>query len=232
MCEMCRGLPLTRRSVFRSIGVAASAIALVAAAPADTSVLPADALKRLEDGNRRYVSGQLDPKDFTTDRAARATGQAPFAAILACSDSRVAPELIFDCHPGELFVVRNAGNCVEPFGVASLEFAATALGVRLIVVVGHSECGAVKAAISTIENGGNAPGHIPSLINAIRPSVETVRSHGEKTPSVGAVIQAHVAHGGAEIRASQPTLAPLVRSGQLHVAGGVYDIASGRVTLI
>ncbi len=232
MCEMCRGLPLKRRAFFSSIGVAASAIALAAAAPADTSVLPADALKRLEEGNRRYVGGQLDPKDFTTDRAARASGQAPFAAILACSDSRVAPELIFDCHPGEVFVIRNAGNCVEPFGVASLEYAATALGVRLIVVMGHSECGAVKAAIATIENGSKAPGHIPSLINAIRPSVETVRSQGGKTPSVEAVIRAHVAHGVAEIRANQPTLAPLVRTGQLHVAGGLYDIASGRVTLI
>lgn len=118
--------------------------------------------------------------------------------MLSCSDSRVAPELIFDCHPGEVFVVRNAGNSVEPFGVASLEHAITALGVRLIMVVGHSGCGAIKAAIETVEKGTDAPGHLPSLINDIRPSIEAVRGKGKAAPSPEAVIRAHVARGVAD----------------------------------
>jgi carbonic anhydrase len=215
-----------------SLGIAASAVALGAAAPDGASVEPAEALRRLEAGNRRYVAGALDPKDFTTGRAARAAGQAPFAALLCCSDSRVAPELIFDCHPGEVFVVRNAGNCVEPFGVASMEYATTALGVRLIVVVGHSGCGAVKAAIETVETGSDAPGHLPALVNDIRPSIEAVRGAGKGAPPAEAVIRAHVLRGVAELRANQPVLAGRARDGRLQVAGGVYDIASGRVVLV
>ena len=232
MCDRCHGAPFTRRAFVGSFGMAVPALALGAAAPADSSVSPADALRRLEEGNRRYVAGDLDPKDFTTGRAARSAGQAPFAALLSCSDSRVAPELIFDCHPGEVFVVRNAGNCVEPFGIASLEYAITALGVRLIMVVGHSGCGAIKAAIETVEKGSDAPGHLPALINDIRPSIEAVRDKGRKAPSPEAVIRAHVARGVAELRANQPILAAQARTGQLQLAGGIYDIASGRVTLI
>ena len=232
MCSMCLGRSATRRIFVGRLGVAVSAFALGAAAPSGASVSPADAMRRLQDGNRRYVTGRLDPKDFTTGRAARAAGQAPFAAVLSCSDSRVAPELLFDCHPGEVFVVRNAGNCVEPFGVASLEYAVTALGVRLIVVVGHSGCGAVKAAIATIEGGSEAPGHLPALINDIRPSVAAVQKQGGGTPSLDAVIRAHVLRGVDELGANQPILAGQVRRGQLEVAGGLYDIGSGRVTPI
>lgn len=232
MCDTCHGKPLTRRAVIGSFGVAAAALALGAAAPAGAPVLPADALRRLQEGNARYAGGQLDPKDFTTGRAARAAGQAPFAAVLSCSDSRVAPELIFDCHPGEVFVVRNAGNCIEPFGVASLEYAATALGVRLIVVLGHSGCGAVKAAIATIAKGSEAPGHLPALINAIRPAVEAAQGRGGGTPPLEAVIGAHVSEGVAALRVNQPILARLVQTGALHIAGGTYDIATGKVTMI
>lgn len=232
MCIRCPGERVSRRSFLGSLGVVASALTLGAAAPAGTAVPPEAALKRLEEGNVRYVAGQLDPKDFTAGRAARAGGQAPFAALLSCSDSGVAPELIFDCHPGEVFVIRNAGNCVEPFGIASLEYAATALSARLILVLGHSGCGAVKATIDTIENGSDAPGHLPALINEIRPAFADVRGHGDTAPSLEAVIRAHVVRGVAELRANQPILASLVRTGQLQVVGGIYDIGSGRVSLI
>ncbi len=232
MCDRHLDLRFTRRALVGCFGASAAAMALGGAAPAGPSVSPGDALRRLADGNRRYVRGQLDPKDFTTGRAARAAGQAPFAAILSCSDSRVAPELLFDCHPGEVFVVRNAGNCVEPFGVASLEYAVTALGTRLILVLGHSGCGAVKAAIATVEEGSDAPGHLPALINDIRPAIEAARGTGSGAPSVEAVIRTHVSRGVAELRANQPILAARVRRGELEVAGGVYDIASGTVTLI
>ena len=232
MCRVFQGMRLSRRTLIGSIGAAASSLALGAAAPVGPAVLPADALRRLEEGNLRYVNGQLDPKDFSTGRAARALGQAPFAAVLSCSDSRVAPELLFDCHPGEVFVVRNAGNCVEPFGVASLEYAVTALGTRLILVVGHSGCGAVKAAIATVENASPAPGHLPAIINDIRPAIESAQRHGEKTPTLDTVIRTHVLRAVAELKANQPVLASLVSSGKLQVAGGIYDITSGRVMLV
>lgn len=129
MCNKC----LTRRSVF-SVGIGALAVtASVAAAqaqPARSADTPDAALARLVEGNARYVAGKLNERDFSAGRAARAQGQAPFAAILGCADSRVAPELAFDQAPGELFVVRVAGNFVTPDGLGSLEYGAAVLAPR------------------------------------------------------------------------------------------------------
>lgn len=122
----------------------ASAVAQVADKMPAT---PDEALRRLKDGNARYVSNTEINTDHSVGRAIRAGGQAPFAAIVSCADSRVAPELIFDQGPGDLFVIRVAGNFVNEDGLASLEYGALVLGIKTIIVLGHSSCGAVEATI-------------------------------------------------------------------------------------
>jgi len=126
------------------------------------------------EGNARYVSGQLTERDFSAGRVARTQGQKPFAAILGCADSRVAPELAFDQGPGELFVVRVAGNFVTPDGLGSLEYGAAVLGTKVIMVLGHTSCGAIGATIGALQNGNTLPGHIAGLVTAMKPGIEAV----------------------------------------------------------
>jgi carbonic anhydrase len=139
---------------------------------ASAPVTPDEALQRLIDGNARYVANAPINTDHSVGRSNRALGQQPFAAIVSCADSRVAPELIFDQGPGELFVVRVAGNFINEEGLASLEYGAAVLGIKTIVVLGHTSCGAVDATIKSVQDDTLPPGHLPSLVNAIRPAVE------------------------------------------------------------
>jgi len=234
---MCQACPTPRRHFLRaSLALAASgALAGLsparAAQPAQAKISPAAALQRLQEGNARYVAGKPQVRDFSPSRAARAAGQAPFAAILACADSRVAPEILFDQGLGDLFVVRVAGNVVETEGLASLEYAVHYLGVSLIMVMGHSSCGAVEAAISVERDGTQLPGHLPGLIDAIVPAVKEVRQDpaGQLLERATA---ANVRQAVGQLSASSPLLAPAVASGKLQVAGSVYDIASGRVVAV
>jgi len=136
------------------------------AQPARSADSPDAAFARLMEGNARYVSGQLTERDFSAGRVARTQGQKPFAAILGCADSRVAPELAFDQGPGELFVVRVAGNFVTPDGLGSLEYGAAVLGTKVIMVLGHTSCGAIGATIGALQNGNTLPGHIAGLVTA------------------------------------------------------------------
>ena len=123
-----------------------------------------EALAELSAGNKRYVTGQNIHHDFVPERPALAQSQHPFAIILGCADSRVAPELAFDQTRGRLFVVRLAGNFVDDNGLASIEFGASVLGALLIMVLGHNECGAVKAAVDVVTKNAQLPGHLPELI--------------------------------------------------------------------
>src|SRR4029453_18222934 len=123
------------------------------------------------EGNERYAKNEMKERDFSAGRAARASAQYPFAAILSCADSRVSPELAFDEGPGELFVVRVAGNFVTPDLLASLEYGVQFLGVPFILVLGHSKCGAVDAAIKVAKSKATLPGHLPDLVKAIKPAV-------------------------------------------------------------
>ena len=116
----------------------------------------------------------MNERDFSANRAARAQGQAPFAAVLGCADSRVAPELAFDQPPGELFVVRVAGNFMTPDGLGSLEFGAAVLGTKVIMVLGHTSCGAVNATVAALQKGNDLPGHIGDLVRAMKPGIESV----------------------------------------------------------
>ena len=136
------------------------------------AISPDEALKRIMAGNARYAANTARNKDFSAGRAARAVGQHPIAAILSCANSRLSPELAFDQGPGELFVVRLAGNFVNDDGLASIEYGLKFLGIPLVVVLGHSNCGAVDATIKVVKDGAELPGHLPDLVNSIRPAVE------------------------------------------------------------
>src|SRR5216110_584585 len=158
------------------------------------AVAPTEAISKLKEGNGRYAGGNLQHPGQTTERRAElANTQHPFATIVSCSDSRVPPEIVFDQGLGDLFVVRVAGNVIDDHALGSIEYAVDHLGVRLIVVLGHQSCGAVQAARETIAAKSKAPGHIQSLVTAIRPAVEaTAKGYLEATIKANAnnVVQA------------------------------------------
>src|SRR5262249_22119071 len=140
-----------------------------ASPPATTS--GEEALRRLMQGNANYRANRTHVRDFEAGRAARVTTHRPIASILSCSDARVGPEFVFDQGPGDLFVVRVAGNVLLDEGLASLEYAAQFLGSPLIFVLGHSGCGAVEAAIKVAKDNATLPGHLPQLIDQVKPAV-------------------------------------------------------------
>jgi carbonic anhydrase len=180
------------------------------------------------EGNARYVSGQMKERDFSAGRVARTQGQAPFAAILGCADSRVAPELAFDQTPGELFVVRVAGNFVTPDGLGSLEYGAAVLGTKVIMVLGHNSCGAIGATIGAPQKGNTLPGHIAGLVTAMKPGVEAVVKAGGPDLEQRAVV-ANVQANVRRLQAEKPILADMVAAGKLKVVGAYYDLATGKV---
>jgi carbonic anhydrase len=187
-----------------------------------------EALRRLLEGNERYLRGELRHGErLAEQRAACASEQHPFAAVLGCSDSRVPPQLIFDQGAGDLFTTRVAGQVATDAVVGSLEYAVEHLGVPLVLVLGHSSCGAVAACMQ----GCDAPaeGHLGVLFEAIAPAVERARrSPGDPLESA---VGFHVDNVVRQLRASEPVLAPRVRAGTLGVVGAVYDLGSGAVTL-
>jgi carbonic anhydrase len=236
MCNVCDSRGLSRRNVFSAglgaLALTAAATATVAQAQPTRAVdTPDAAFARLMEGNARYVSGQLNQRDFTAGRAARAQGQAPFAAILGCADSRVAPELAFDQGPGELFIVRVAGNFVTPDGLGSLEYGAAVLGTKVIMVLGHTNCGAIGATIGALQKGNTLPGHIAGLVTAMKPGVESVVKAGGpdlEQRTVVANVQANV----RRLQTEKPILGDMVAAGKLKVVGAYYDLPTGKVVLV
>jgi carbonic anhydrase len=186
-----------------------------------------DALGRLLEGNARFVtSGAGHPRQDAERRELLAGGQAPFAIIVSCSDSRVPPEVVFDQGLGDLFVIRVAGNVVDDLELASIEYAAEHLGTKLVMILGHERCGAVTAAVQ----GGHLPGHLPALMEALRPAVDARReAHGD--PVEGAML-ANVELTAARVRGSEPILAGLAAAGELKVVGARYDLDTGVVEVI
>jgi carbonic anhydrase len=234
MCNACLAAGLSRR-VMLGAGLAAAAAAPLAgiaqAQPARAADTPDAALKLLIDGNARYVSNQMNERDFSAGRAARARGQAPFAAILGCADSRVAPELAFDQAPGDLFVVRVAGNFMTPDGLASLEYGAAVLGTKVIMVLGHTNCGAINATVAALQKGNDLPGHIGDLVRAMKPGVEPALKQPGDDLAQRAVL-ANVRWNVQRLIEAKPILADMVAAKKLSVVGGVYDLATGKVTLV
>ena len=199
--------------------------------PPPNAIPPAEALKRLQEGNARYVANTSTNKDFSAGRAARAQAQYPFASIVSCADSRVAPELLFDQGPGELFVVRVAGNFVSEYGLASLEYGAIVLGSPLILVLGHSSCGAVQSAIKAVQEGTVFPGHLPGLMDQLEPAVKAAIA---KNPPdlLNEAIAENVRLNVEYLKTAKPVIADLVAAGKVAIAGAVYDIATGKVSAV
>jgi Carbonic anhydrase len=192
------------------------------------SVAPAEAISKLKEGNSRYTGGNLQHPGQTTERRIElAKTQHPYAAIVCCSDSRVPPEVVFDQGLGDLFIVRVAGNVINDEGLGSLEYTVDHLGTRLILVLGHQRCGAVDAARETIAAKVKAPGHIQSLVTAIKPAVEATAKE-----DLDATIKSNVQNVVQALRSSTPILKAKVDSGEIQVIGGYYSLDTGAVTFL
>ncbi len=193
-----------------------------------SQVLPADGINRLKEGNARFVSGKsVHPNQDFNRVKETANKQTPFATIIGCSDSRVPNEIIFDQGLGDLFIIRTAGQVSTYASWGSIEFAEEILGTKLIVVLGHTQCGAVNAAVSLPE----VPGHIVTLINAIKPAVEKARQDNPED-LLAASIRANVLMQVEQLKNLEPVLAKRVREGSIQIIGAVYDLSSGKVEFL
>ena len=197
-----------------------------------------DALKRLRDGNARFVSGRRnrEAQPNETRRAEIADGQEPFAIILGCSDSRVPAELVFDQGLGDLFVIRVAGNIVAPSQIGSVEFAAALYHTRLVVVLGHTQCGAVLATLDELQQPmDNQSNNIRSIVDRIRPSVEPLLSdespHGSELLLQRAV-RANVEYSVNQLRHGSEILEALVENDSLLIVGAEYSLETGEVEFL
>lgn len=226
---------MTENKLHASSWLRASLMLLVVAASLSTalsespSVSPARAIARLKAGNARFVSGKLKAKHLLRERKELVKGQTPYAIVLSCSDSRVAPEIVFDETLGKLFVVRVAGNVVDPVALGSIEYAAEHLHVKLLLVMGHESCGAVKAAIA----GGETPPNIERLIERIMPAVKIARQRGlDEAGTLRVAIEENVKLQMENAVKESEVLHELVEKKQFRIAGGVYSLQSGRVKFV
>jgi len=203
---------------------AAVELALSRAARAATSMTPDQAIQELVSGNRRFSEGRLSAfdQDLAILKQKTVDKQEPFAAVLSCADSRVPVELIFDQSIGHLFVTRVAGNVATAEMIASLEYGAAVLGTKAIMVLGHSNCGAVKESIAAKA----APGQISALYSYIRPAVDVAGTDVDEVGKANVKIQAAI------LRESSPVLAELIKAKSLVVVAGFYDLASGNVGIL
>jgi len=200
-----------------------------------TIALPADlALARLREGNQRYASNvrSLDSLLSHMRRAEMATNQQPCAIILGCSDSRVPAEIVFDQGLGDLFVIRVAGNIVAPSQVGSVEFAAERFGTRLVVVMGHSGCGAILATLESLDRPDETSANLRSIVDRVRPSVEGLLKNGmvlDRETLVRKAVRANVLASVAHLRGGSPVLEQLIAQQGLLVVGAEYDLETGQV---
>jgi carbonic anhydrase len=206
-----------------------------AAPPAQSKKVTADdALKQLMEGNARFAKGDaIHPRRTPADFRAVSESQSPIAIVVACADSRVSPELLFDAGVGELFVIRVAGNVVDRAGVTvkgSIEYAIAELNAPLIVVLGHTNCGAVKAAVQHIDQKDSLPGAINGLVELIKPAVSKVQ--GQPGDVYDRVTRENVNAGVDKLKNLDPIIAPRVKTGGVKVVGGVYDLQTGTVKLL
>jgi carbonic anhydrase len=191
---------------------------------------PDQAIQALKDGNLRFVSGNVLNQDFKAQIEATAGGQQPFAGILSCLDSRVPPEIVFDQGIGDVFVGRVAGNIEDVNMIGSFEFAGELVGVKLLVVMGHTSCSAVAGACAGAELG-----NLTALLGDIKPAVELVKAGIEEGEMCSAEHVDHMAETNVrrtidDIRAASPVLVSLEEAGKLKIVGAMYDISNGVVT--
>jgi carbonic anhydrase len=193
---------------------------------------PDEALGLLLDGNRRHQAGKVELRDYSPAKD-RASSQMPFAAIVSCADSRVSPTLIFDVDRGNIFTSKVAGNVIDPGTLGSTEFAVKVLGVKLVMVLGHSDCGAVKAAIEVANGTSSYPpetyGAIGEVVGRVVPPVESLPA-AERT--LAHCISANARAQADEIASREPIITQAIDDGQIKVVAATYDIESGQVSLI
>jgi carbonic anhydrase len=240
MCETCHeyALQFSRRNllfgtaVTMGLALAGKAVAKeTKPPPKPQNVISPDAsLERLMKGNTRYVDGVSLRHDFKHEREALAGGQNPYASILSCADSRIAPEYAFDSGRGDLFVCRVAGNFANAESIASLEYSVAVLGSPLILVLGHESCGAVEAAIKSLKDSTTLPGHLPSLVEGVGPAVKAVLSQGGDT--LAKATRQNVLDTVAKLRAATPILSAAVEQKKIRVVGGIYGLRDGNVKMV
>lgn len=207
-------------------GLSSNLLAAEKKAPAEDEITPDKALQELLEGNDRFVKAKRRNPNQTQSRLVEvAKGQKPFASILGCADSRVPSEIVFDQGLGDLFVCRIAGNIATTQQIGSLEFGSLVLGTKVILVMGHERCGAVEAAIK----GAQVPGRIGSLLEAIKPSVESSKDkEGDKLENAcKANILAQV-----EKLKSSTVLSELIKAEKLKIVGGYYDLDTGKISIV
>lgn len=189
-----------------------------------------DSLSKLQDGNKRFVSGELAKKDIGESKRQELTkGQSPFATVLSCSDSRVAPELIFDEGLGDIFIIRDAGNVVDPVTLGSIEYGVEHLHTPLLVILGHEKCGAVTAALDA---KGKPEGNIGTILKKIMPAVHKAKKSGkDRESTLDLAIQENVRHTYKDVMKSK-IVSELVHEGKLKVVGAEYYLGTGKVEMI
>lgn len=198
-------------------------------------VTAGEALVRLKEGNQRFVAGvrSVDALIKQMQRATFVEGQSPFAIILGCSDSRVPAEIVFDQGLGDLFVIRVAGNIVAPSQIGSVEFAVDRYGTALVVVLGHSMCGAVIATLDDLEHpASDHSSNVLSIVNRIRPTVEPLFRtdlHADADKLLAASIRANILAATNHLRHGSPMLENLVREDRLRIVGAEYSLETGIV---
>jgi carbonic anhydrase len=202
-------------------------------------MIPAhEALARLKEGNRRFVTSVNGPDEFVSQarRAALVAEQAPFAIILGCSDARVPAEIVFDQGLGDLFVIRVAGNVVAPSQVGSVEFAAARFGTRLVVVLGHSGCGAILATIDELRRPSESQSrNLRSIVDRVRPSVEGLLRAGrglDEEVLVEEAVRANIRASADHLRHGSPVLEQLILEEDLLVVGAEYSLKTGAVEFL
>lgn len=198
-------------------------------------MLPAEqALERLRSGNERFASGRPDADADPARRASLTEGQEPFAVILGCSDSRVPAEIVFDQGLGDLFVIRVAGNVVAPSQIGSIEFAAERFGTRLVVVLGHTSCGAVEATLEQLARpAADQSPNLKAIVDRIAPSVTDLIASGlEGDALMDAAVKAHVARAVEQLSHGSKILEDLIGRGDLTIVGAEYSLETGRVTFL
>ena len=192
------------------------------------SVTPDQAIQLLKDGNRRFLDNTPAHRDLHAQVATTSSGQYPFAIVQGCIDSRVPVETVFDAGVGDIFVTRIAGNAINGDQMGGMEYACKVTGSKVVVIMGHTRCGAVTGALSGVELG-----NLTGLLEAIKPSAEAVGPYEAVTPElVDQVVEANVRRSVARIRAESPVLNDLEQSGAIKIVGAVYHVTSGEVVFL
>jgi carbonic anhydrase len=208
--------------------IVAASLGQVQTKESQAAMTPSQAVENLKDGNVRFVSGQTKARDWSAKVIATAKGQYPFAAVVSCIDSRAPVEIVFDQGIGDIFVLRTAGNVVDTDVFGGLEFATKVAGAKYVVVMGHTECGAVKGAIDGVRMG-----NLTALLAKIQSAVRDSGPGSSKDPAyVTKVTEKNVRDSIDEIKARSSILRELIDSGQVGIKGAMYDVATGRVNFL